>query len=67
MLYYNHKRKRKESKTMKIYGMNKKLCKGMYVVYIQVQNRKYFYSVFRELEKAQKIAEKNNGKYIFID
>lgn len=52
---------------MKIYGMNKKLCKGMYVVYIQVKNRKYFYSVFRELEKAQKIAEKNNGKYIFID
>lgn len=52
---------------MKIYGMNKKLCKGMYVVYTQVQNCKYFYSVFNELTKAQQVAERINGKYILIN
>lgn len=52
---------------MKIYGVNKRLCKGMYVVYTQVRNCKYFYSVFDEAIKAQQVAERINGKYILIN
>lgn len=52
---------------MKIYGMNKRLCKGMYVVYTQVRNCKYFYSVFDDVIKAQQVAERINGKYVFIN
>lgn len=52
---------------MKIYGMNKRLCEGMYVVYTQVRNCKYFYSVFDDVIKAQQVAERINGKYILIN
>lgn len=52
---------------MKIYGMNKRLCKGMYVVYTQVRNCKYFYSVFDEEIKAQQVAERINGRYVLIN
>lgn len=52
---------------MKIYGMNKKACKGLWVVYIVTNKSKYFLGAYREKAKAEQVAEKYNGGMTYID
>lgn len=51
---------------MKIYGMNKKACKGKWVVYTITNKSKYFLGAYRTEEKAQEVAKKYDGKYTLI-
>lgn len=51
---------------MKIIGMNKRVCKGLWVVYIIVNHTKYFFGAYRFKDKAQEVADKYQGKYILI-
>lgn len=52
---------------MKIFGMNKKACKGLWVVYTVVNRSKYFTGAYRTEEKAQEVANKYDGKYTYIE
>lgn len=52
---------------MKIYGMNKKACKGLWVVYSLNGKSKYFVGAYREKDKAKQIAEKYCGDFTYID
>lgn len=50
---------------MKIYGMNKKACVGLWVVYTINNKSKYFVGAYRMKEAAEKVAEKYNGKIVY--
>ena len=50
---------------MTIHGMDKKTCKGLFVVYTIVNRSKYFIGAYRTIQQAQAIAEKFGGKYFF--
>ena len=51
---------------MKIYGMNKKACAGLWVVYTVVNKSKYFVGAYREKAKAEQTAEKYHGGMTYI-
>lgn len=50
---------------MKVYGLNKKASKGLWIVYTTTNKHKYFLGGYHSKEKAQEIAEKFEGKYFF--
>jgi len=50
---------------MTIHGMNKKTCKGLFVVYVTVNRNKYFVGAYRTMQQAQAAAELFDGKYFF--
>ena len=52
---------------MKIFGMNKKACKGLWVTYVVVNRHKYFIGAYRTREKAQDVATKYDGDYTYIE
>jgi hypothetical protein len=56
-----------EGNAMKIFGMNKKACKGLWVAYVVVNRHKYFIGAYRTREKAQEIATKYDGDYTYIE
>ena len=64
--WYNRYIKRREETIMRIYGMNKKACKGKWVVYTITNKSKYFLGAYRTEEKAQEVAKKYDGKYTLI-
>lgn len=51
---------------MKILGMNKKVCRGLWVVYTVCNNYKYFYMAYRTKEKAEEIAARNGFFFTYI-
>lgn len=51
---------------MKIYGMNKKACAGLWVVYTVTNKSKYFVGAYRDKAKAEQIAEKYHGETVYI-
>lgn len=51
---------------MKIVGMNKKVCKGLWVVYTIINRTKYFFGAYKSKDKAQEVANKYQGDYILI-
>lgn len=51
---------------MKVLGMNRKVCKGLYVVYITVNHNHYFVSAYRSEKMAQLMAKKHCGNYCYI-
>jgi hypothetical protein len=50
---------------MKVYGLNKKASKNLWVVYTMVNKGKYFFGAYRTEEKAKEVAAKYDGKYFF--
>lgn len=50
---------------MKVYGLNKKTSKNLWIVYIVVNKSKYFLGAYRSEEKAKEVAEKYEGQYFF--
>lgn len=50
---------------MKVYGMDKKACAGLWVVYTVNNKNKYFVGAYRTQEAAEKVANKYNGKVIY--
>ena len=50
---------------MKVYGMDKKACAGLWVVYTVNNKNKYFVGAYRTQEVAEKVANKYNGKVIY--
>ena len=70
MIIYSHREgnsRGKEGRAMKIYGMNKKACAGLWVVYIVTNKSKYFVGAYRDKAKAEQIAEKYHGETVYID
>jgi hypothetical protein len=51
---------------MRIVGMNKRVCKGLWVVYTVNNRTKYFFGAYRFKNKAQEVAAKYQGNYILI-
>ena len=51
---------------MKIYGMNKQACVGLWVVYTIYNKNKYFVGAYRMEEAAERVADKYNGKVVYI-
>ena len=51
---------------MKIFGMNKKACKNLWVVYVIVNKNKYFLGAYRTENKAREVTNKYNGEYTYI-
>lgn len=51
---------------MRIYGMNRKACKGLWVVYYISNKNRYFLGAYRMETKAQEVATKYDGKKIYI-
>lgn len=52
---------------MKVFGMNRKACKGLYVVYITFNRNRYFVGAYRSEEMAQLMAKKHYGNYCYIN
>ena len=53
--------------TMMIKGINKEYCKGKFVVFIKVQNQRYFYGAYKTFAQAQRIAYKISGGCYFFE
>lgn len=50
---------------MKVYGLNKKASKGLWVVYTMINKSKYFFGAYHSEEKAKEVSAKYDGKYFF--
>lgn len=50
-----------------IHGLNKNYCKGKFVVFITIENKRYFYGAYKDYFKAQRIAYKIRGGCTFFE
>lgn len=50
---------------MKVFGLNKKASKNLWIVYTIVNRHKYFFGAYRTETKAKEVAKKYTGEYFF--